>query len=113
MRNELKGYIAAMLVLQGILVFLLFRFPLLPVFTKSFLEEILTSDDTFNALIGLIIGLISSVVFSYFKEYLPNKTRQENTINTLNTIIASVIDSYNRVRIFGHETSLKHIVVKA
>jgi hypothetical protein len=85
------------------------RFPLISALRRSALGAFIGSDATHNTVSGLLLGVLSAYVFYLFIDYLPRSRREQKTIEVLNSLIASVLDSYNRCRVFGHETAISHV----
>jgi len=44
---------------------------------------------------------------------MPRKRRERETLKILNFLIASILDAFNRNRIYGHETAIPHVDVQA
>lgn len=44
-----------------------------------------------------------------FIDFIPRSRKEKETMLVLNSLIASILDSYNRCRIFGHETALPYV----
>ena len=85
------------------------RFPVFSIFIDSPMESVLTADGTKSIFSGLLIGLISAYIFYVFIDFLPRTRKERETLEVLNSLIAATLDSYNRCRIFGHETALPHV----
>jgi hypothetical protein len=109
MRKEISKYASILCLLLFLLIIINIRLPILYFLVGTYIGNVIISDNFINTLSGLLIGLISSVIFAIFYEYIPNCKKRKNTIYTLNSLLSLIIDSYNRVRIFGHETSIKHV----
>lgn len=85
------------------------RLPLFPFLESTPAGEILIADGTKNIVSGLLIGLLSAYVFYILIEYIPRLRNEIKTLEVLNALLASILDSYNRCRIFGHETALPYV----
>ncbi|EAQ67465.1 hypothetical protein MED121_16099 [Marinomonas sp. MED121] len=92
-----------------VLIIVELQLPLLPVLKDTAIENILCSESLKNISSGLLIGLISAYIFYILIDFLPRKRREEKTIDLLDSLIASILDSYERCRIFGHETAISHV----
>jgi hypothetical protein len=109
MDNEFKKYFFSFLILLILLIVLIIRFPIIKNCFPSSVEEILVSESLHKSMIGLLIGLLSATLFSFFNEYLPGLKKKKNIIFVLVSLMASIVDSYDRCRVFGHETSIKYV----
>lgn len=108
-KNKLSTLLVFTIIVFLLLLITLIRPPLLPILSSTYVGYILTIEETRNILIGFQIGIVSAIVFHYFSVVVPKKQIDDNSKLVLNRLIASVLDSYNRTRIFGHETSIKHV----
>ncbi|MFA1025787.1 MULTISPECIES: hypothetical protein [Pseudomonas syringae group] len=59
----------------------------------------------------LLVGLFSAYVFYVVVELLPQLRKEQLNLRPLNLITASVIDAYERTRVYGHETPINSIDV--
>lgn len=85
------------------------RLPLFPFFESTYIGKILVTDGTKNIVSGLLIGLLSAYVFYIIIDYIPRYRNERKTLDVLNALLASILDSYSRCRTFGHETALPHV----
>lgn len=85
------------------------RLPIFTIFVGTQIEQVLVADGTKNIFSGLLIGLISAYVFYVFIDFIPRTRKEKETMLVLNSLIASILDSYNRCRMFGHETALPYV----
>ncbi|WP_223496925.1 hypothetical protein [Pseudomonas sp. A-RE-26] len=85
------------------------RFPMPALFERTILEHFLRSDATVNVTSSLLTGLISAYIFYIVIELLPRHSKEQSTLRILNLLVASIIDAYERTRIFGHETPITSI----
>lgn len=85
------------------------RLPLFPFLESTFVGEILVADGTKSIVSGLLTGLLSAYVFYIVIDYIPRLRNEIKTLEVLNALLASILDSYNRCRIFGHETALPYV----
>lgn len=92
-----------------LLVLIEFRLPIAFSLKDTFFAKILCSESTKNISSGLLIGLISAYIFYLLIDVIPRKRRENKIIELLNSLISSILDSYERCRIFGHETAISHV----
>ena len=85
------------------------RLPLVSVLESTYVGEMLMADGTKNIASGLLIGLLSAYVFYILIDYVPRSRNERKTLEVLNSLLASILDSYSRCRTFGHETALPHV----
>ncbi len=85
------------------------RFPLWDIFDGMVVGDILTSNSYIVTLENLLIGYLAAYIFYVLNDYLPRIKRKENSLRLLNSCIASVVDSYSRTRVYGHETALPYV----
>lgn len=85
------------------------QLPIASVLKDTPIENVLCSKSLKNISSGLLIGLISAYMFYILIDFLPRRRREEKTIELLDSLIASILDSYERCRIFGHETPISHV----
>ncbi|MGR5287206.1 hypothetical protein ACP3V5_17950 [Vibrio maritimus] len=85
------------------------RFPLITSLESTYLGEILIAEGTKNVVSGLLIGLLSAYIFYIIVDYIPRSRNERRTLEVLNALLASILDSYNRCRLFGHETALPYV----
>lgn len=82
----------------------------LPAFLAGTLPGvILTSEALYSITVSLLAGIVAAYLFYLLVDYLPRIKQEASIILLLNTLIASVLDAYNRTRIYGHETPLSSI----
>ncbi|EGH14149.1 hypothetical protein BKM20_29075 [Pseudomonas avellanae] len=75
--------------------------------TAAFLRAEATGSVTSD----LLVGLFSAYVFYVVIELIPRSREVQLALIPLNLITASVIDAYERTRIYGHETPITSIDV--
>jgi len=85
------------------------RFPLIDSLDDTRIGEILVGDALESTASSLIISLLAAYFFYLLIDFLPRVRREERTKLVLNSLIASVLDAFNRCRIFGHETAISHV----
>lgn len=85
------------------------RFPLLPFLEGSGIAPFLRSDATVSVTSDLMVGFVSAYLFYLIIELLPKNRRERQTLRALNLLVASVVDAFDRVRVFGHETPITSI----
>lgn len=54
----------------------------------------------------IVVGLISAYIFYLLIDLLPRAKRERSILRVLNLLLTSVVDAYERTRIFGHETAI-------
>ena len=55
------------------------------------------------------MSILAAYIFYFVVDVLP-RAKKETSINLiLNSLLASILDSYARCRIYGHETSLPYV----
>ncbi|NVK75347.1 MAG: hypothetical protein HWE24_17900 [Oceanospirillaceae bacterium] len=91
------------------LVFSAVRFPLIPFLENSLVGELLTSDRYVSIFENLLIGILSAYFFYILNNLLPRQKQKKDNLRILNLCLASVLDSYKRVRVYGHETALPYV----
>lgn len=69
----------------------------------------LRAEATGSVISDLLVGLVSAYVFYIVIELAPKHRREQQTLRALNLLVASVIDAFDRVRLFGHETPITSI----
>lgn len=69
----------------------------------------LTAEATGSVSSDLLVGLFSAYTFYVVIELIPSYRREKLTLTPLNLLVASVIDAYERTRVFGHETPITSI----
>lgn len=85
------------------------KFPLPSFLEGTILGVLLIAEAPKNITSGLLVGLVAAYIFYLFVDFLPRHRREAKTIDVLNALIASVLDAYDRCRIFGHETPITHV----
>ena len=92
--------------------FLLISFLQLPVIQSIKTNTIysLLTDDKLKIIVdGLSLSLIAAYIFHIFSNIIPDYKKKRSINIVLNRLVASVLDSYKRVRMFGHETPISHV----
>ena len=87
--------------------------PLIDIFKNTIFDTILTYKPFWKILSGLSYGIVSACVFYIIIDLMPRKRRERETLKILNFLIASILDAFNRNRIYGHETAIPHVDVQA
>lgn len=85
------------------------RLPLWKVLEGSAISSFLRADATISVTSDLLVGLISAYIFYVFIELLPSHHKKSETLRVLNLLVASVVEAFDRTRIFGHETPINSI----
>lgn len=95
-----------------LLVLVEVRCPLLAwIEIDSWLGTVLIKDATKNILSSISSGIFAAYLFYFVVDYLPKSRIEQQATDTLNLVLASVLDAYFRDRIFGHETAIDQIDV--
>lgn len=85
------------------------KLPLISILNETLLGKLLVADGARNIASGLLISIIAAYIFYIFIDFLPRTRREQRTMLVLNSLIASILDAYNRCRLFGHETALPYV----
>ena len=72
-------------------------------------EQVLSSNTLKNIVSGLSAGIVSAYIFYVFIDLIPRNRKERKIKELLSTLIASILDSHKRCKVFGHETSLSNI----
>lgn len=86
-----------------------YRLPLPHCFEGTWAAPLLRSDATASVTSDLLVGFVSAYFFYLIIELIPQRRKEEQTLRPLNMLVASVIDAYERMRVFGHETPITSI----
>ncbi|TWC57575.1 hypothetical protein FBY04_10545 [Pseudomonas sp. SJZ080] len=106
-RDARERWLLAAVVAAFVLVCLVnARLPLWGVFEGGVTASFLRADATISVTSDLLVGLISAYIFYVIIELLPNHRRKTETFRVLNLLVASVVDAFDRTRLFGHETPI-------
>ncbi len=106
-----KWLLAAALVVLGLIVLINLKLDVWPWLKGGKIAAFLTDESTGSVSSDLLVGLFSAYVFYVVIELIPSYRREKLTLTPLNLIVASVIDAYERTRIYGHETPITSIDV--
>ena len=85
------------------------RFPVFSCFDGTVFATFLRSDVTAGITEDLLTGIISAYIFYIAVDLIPRHRRHQSTLIILNLLVASIVDAYERGRIFGHETPIKSV----
>jgi hypothetical protein len=85
------------------------RFALPEWLAGTVLEPILLSGAVRTISAGVLLSLVAAYIFYLLIDYFPRSAKQAESMFVLNSLLAAVLDSYDRCRIFGHETALTHV----
>jgi hypothetical protein len=85
------------------------RFSLIASLEGTFIGYLLTTEKYLAIFENLLIGFLAAYVFYIINSYLPRQKQRSDSLKLLNSCVASIIDSYKRKRIFGHETALPYV----
>lgn len=85
------------------------RLPLPEYLSGTILEPILVSSAARTIIAGVLVSLVAAYIFYLLIDYFPRSAKEDKSIFVLNSLLAAVLDSYDRCRVFGHETALPHV----
>ncbi|MFP1677632.1 hypothetical protein ACLD02_02985 [Alloalcanivorax sp. C16-2] len=85
------------------------RLPLTEYLSGTILEPILVSEAARSISAGVLVSLVAAYIFYLLIDYFPRSAKEAKSIFVLNSLLAAVLDSYDRCRVFGHETALPHV----
>lgn len=87
-----------------VLIFLInLKLPVWPMFTGGAVAGFLTAEATGSVASDLLVGLFSAYVFYLVVELFPTYRRTNETLESLNLLVASVADAYEMPSAFAHE----------
>ncbi|WP_333918008.1 hypothetical protein [Vibrio crassostreae] len=102
-----------LLILSGLSMLLLVisgaRFPLVEYFGGTIIGKLLTSPTYISVFENILIGFLTAYVFYLLNSYFPKQRQKQDNLKLLNSCVASILDSYKRTRIWGHETALPYV----
>lgn len=106
-RDARERWLLAAVVAAIVLVGLVnIRLPLWGVLEGGVAASFLRAEATISVTSDLLVGLISAYIFYMIIELLPSHRRRAETFRVLNLLVASVVDAFDRTRLFGHETPI-------
>ncbi|WP_417616995.1 hypothetical protein [Oceanisphaera sp.] len=85
------------------------RLPLISELEGTMLGSFLTSITYISVFENILIGYLAAYVFYLLNSYFPRKKLREDNLKLLNSCVASILDSYKRTRVYGHETALPYV----
>lgn len=106
-----KWLLAAALTALGLIILINLKLEVWPWLKGGKAASFLTAEATGNVVSDLLVGLFSAYAFYVVIELIPSYRREKLTLTPLNLIVASVIDAYQRTRVFAHETPITSIDV--
>jgi hypothetical protein len=81
----------------------------LPYFLSgTVLENFLVDRGVINISSNMIVGILAAYMFYILNDFLPRIRKEKAAKNVLNALIASILDSYKRAKVFGHEATISH-----
>ncbi|ALM53767.1 hypothetical protein [Halomonas huangheensis] len=92
-----------------LLCFIEARLSLPEYLSGTVLEPILLSGAVRTISVGVLVSLVAAYIFYLLIDYFPRSTKEAKSVFVLNSLLAAVLDSYDRCRVFGHETALPHV----
>lgn len=104
-----KWLLAAALTVLGLIILINLQFEVWPWLKGGKAAAFLSAEATVSVSSDLLVGLFSAYVFYVVIELIPSFRKEKLTLTPLNLIVASVIDAYERTRVFGHETPITSI----
>ena len=85
------------------------RLPLLDFLSGTPLGAVLTNNALARIASSLFVGIIAAYLFYLLVDYYPRKENEGKSLQLLNKLVASVLDTYNGHNIFGHEVALPFV----
>ncbi|MCL8307654.1 hypothetical protein [Pseudomonas putida] len=85
------------------------KLPVWPILNGSGLDPFLRADATGSVLSDLLVGLFSAYVFYLLIELVPKQRAAKHTLETLNLLVASVVDAYEVPTMCGHEKPITSV----
>nr|QWL74060.1 hypothetical protein HQ396_08565 [Aeromonas hydrophila] len=85
------------------------RAPLISPLDGTAIGLIFTTPTYISVFENLLIGFLSAYFFYLLNSYFPKKKQKKDNLKLLNSCVASILDSYKRTRIWGHETALPYV----
>lgn len=92
-----------------LLVLSYLELPVIKPFKTKPIYAILINDGFKNIVQGISLSLIAAYIFHLISNFVPRLEKKSDINFVLNLLIAAVLDSYRRVRVFGHETPISHV----
>ncbi|WGK83189.1 hypothetical protein PYE51_17665 [Vibrio aestuarianus] len=111
--KEEQGLLVGVVAAFVMLCFVEARLPVVTMLQGTAIETLLVSDDLKNIFSGLLVSIIAAYVFYIFIDVVPRFRKHRDTMMVLNALLCSILDSYNRCRVFGHETALPYVDTSA
>lgn len=97
----------------ALLVICEFNFALYPPLTGSWIGNFLTREMTTRLISGIAMSVVAAYIFYLFVELLPKVSARRKTLSVLNRLLVSLLDTYDRTHICGHELAITNIEVSA
>ena len=79
------------------------------IFENTIIGNVLTSPTYIAVFENLLIGFLAAYLFYLLNSYIPKQRQKRDNLKLLNSCLASILDSYKRTRIWGHETALPYV----
>ncbi|MEH6357449.1 MAG: hypothetical protein V7745_00560 [Pseudomonadales bacterium] len=98
-----------MIAIFAILCLIEANFSLIKPLHNTVAGKVLVNSGVKNISSNLVISILAAYFFYLFIDFMPRVRREEKTEEVLNALLAAVLDSYNRCRMFGHETAISHV----
>lgn len=100
--------------LFGLLIIIELKLPVFIFLKATPIEFLLTSQSFTKICSGLILSLLAALIFYIVIDVIPRRRRRDNRVNfILDRLLASILDSYIRRRMFGHETALPYVSIES
>jgi len=102
------------LLISSILLFVLlcaikYRFPLVDALDDTWVGDALVGEALEDTISSLIVSILAAYFFYLLIDFMPRVRREDKTRLVLDSLLASILDAFNRCRIFGHETAISHV----
>ncbi len=107
-----KWLLAAALAVLGFIILINLKLDVWPSLNGGSTAAFLRAEATGSVTSDLLVGLFSAYVFYVVIELIPQSRKVQLALIPLNLITASVIDAYERTRVYGHETPITSIDVE-
>lgn len=104
-----RWLLAAVIAAFALVCLVNLRLPLWKVLEGGVTASFLRADATISVTSDLLVGLISAYIFYVIIELLPSHRKKNETFRVLNLLVASVVDAFDRTRLFGHETPINSV----
>lgn len=104
-----RGLLVLAVILFSVICMIEANLDLVASIQGTFVGDFLVNQSVKKISSNLTISILAAYFFYLLIDFLPRLRKEEKTKEVLNSLLASVIDSYNRTRMFGHETAISHV----